>query len=91
MEWKLNKKQIDEVCAMFTELCEKIADKEISLSFGVRRYEEESGKVYFTYDVHAIYKDKLIYIKIGNYSPLMGSDITNAEVKEVIKLLKGDK
>ena len=27
MEWRLNKKQIAEVTAMFTELCEKITDK----------------------------------------------------------------
>lgn len=91
MDWKLNKKQIDEVCAIFTELCEKIADKEISLSFSARRYEEESGEVYFTYDVNAIYKGKLIYIKMGSYSPLMGSEITNAEVEKIITLLKGDK
>ena len=91
MEWRLNKKQIDEVCAIFTELCEKIADKEISLSLNVKRCKEESGEVYFTYDVYAIYKDKLIYIKMGSYHSLMSSNITNAEVEEVIKLLKGDK
>ena len=28
MDWKLNKEQIAEVAAMFTELCEQITDKE---------------------------------------------------------------
>lgn len=91
MEWRLNKKQIDEVAAIFTELCEQIADKEISLALNVRRYEEESGEVYFTYDVYAIYKDKLIYINMGRYRSLMDSPITNVDVEAIITLLKGDK
>ena len=60
MEWRLNIKQIAEVTAMFTELCEKIADKEISLNLGVRKNGTESGEVIFTYDVYAIYKGKFI-------------------------------
>lgn len=91
MEWRLNKKQIAEVTAMFTELCEKIADKEISLNLGVRRHYTESGEAIFTYDVYAIYKDKLIYINMGSYRSLMDSPITNVDVEEIIALLKGDK
>lgn len=91
MEWRLNKKQIAEVTAMFTELCEKIADKEISLNLGVRKNGTESGEVIFTYDVYAIYKGKLIYINMGSYRSLMDSPITNVEVEGIITLLKGDK
>lgn len=91
MEWRLNKKQIAEVNAMFTELCEKITDKEVSLNLNVKRYKEESGEMYFTYDVYAIYKGKLIYINMGEYRSLMDSDVTDAEVEEIITLLKGDK
>lgn len=91
MDWRLNKKQIAEVTAMFTELCEKIAGEEISLNLNVKRYEEESGEMYFTYDVYAIYKGKLIYINMGEYRSLMDSPITNVDVKEIIALLKKDK
>lgn len=93
MEWRLNKKQIAEVTAMFTELCEKIADadKEISLNLGVRSHYTESGEAIFTYDVYAIHKDKLIYIDMGSYRSLMHSTITNVDVAEIITLLKGDK
>lgn len=91
MDWRLNKKQIAEVTAMFTELCEKIAGEEISLNLNVKRYEEERGEMYFTYDVYAIYKGKLIYINMGEYSSLMNSPITNVDVKEIITLLKKDK
>ena len=91
MDWRLNKKQIAEVTAIFTELCEKIAGEEISLNLNVKRYEEESGEMYFTYDVYAIYKDKLIYINMGEYRSLMDSTITNVDVKEIITLLKKDK
>lgn len=91
MEYRLNKKQIAEVTAMFTELCEKIADKEISLNLGVRKSDIESGEVIFTYDVYAIYKGKLIYINMGSYRSLTDSPITNVEVEGIITLLKGDK
>lgn len=91
MEWRLNKKQIAEVTAMFTELCEKIADKEISLNLCVRSHYTESGEAIFTYDVYAIYKDKLIYINMGSYHSLMDSTITNVDVEKIIALLKGDK
>lgn len=91
MEWRLNKKQIAEVTAMFTELCEKIADKEISLNLGVRKNDTENGEVIFTYDVYAIYKGKLIYINMGSYRSLMNSPITNVDVEGIITLLKGDK
>lgn len=91
MEWRLNKKQIAEVTAMFTELCEKIADKEISLSLNVRKSDTENGEIIFTYDVHAIYKGKLIYINMGSYRSLMDPPITNVEVEGIITLLKGDK
>ena len=49
--WQLNKKQIAEVSAMFTELCEKIADKEISIGFSVRKIDEKGEETLFTYDV----------------------------------------
>lgn len=91
MEYRLNKKQIAEVTAMFTELCEKIADKEISLNLGVRKSDIESGEVIFTYDVYAIYKGKLIYINMGSYRSLMDPPITNVDVEGIITLLKGDK
>ena len=91
MECRLNKKQIAEVTAMFTELCEKIADKEISLNLGVRKSDTENGEVIFTYDVYAIYKGKLIYINMGSYRSLIDSPITNVEVEGIITLLKGDK
>lgn len=91
MEWRLNKKQIAEVTAMFIELCEKIADKEISLNLCVRKNNTENGEVIFTYDVYAIYKDKLIYIDMGSYRSLMHTPITNVDAAEIIALLKGDK
>lgn len=91
MDWQLNKKQIAEVTAMFTELCEKIADKEISIGFSVRKIDEESEETLFTYDVYAIYKGKIIYITMGNYRSLMSTTITNIDIAEVIAFLKGDK
>lgn len=91
MEWRLNKKQIAEVTAMFTELCEKIADREISISLCVRKSEIENGEMSFTYEAYAIYKGKIIYIKIGSYQPLAGVCVTNNEVEKIITLLKGDK
>lgn len=91
MEWRLNKKQIAEVTAMFTELCEKITDKEISFDLSIRRDDIESDEAIFTYDVYAIYKDKLIYINMGSYRSLMDSPITNVDVEAIITLLKGDK
>lgn len=91
MDWQLNKKQIVEVAAMFTELCEKVADKEISIGFSVRKIDEESEETLFTYDVYAIYKGEIIYITMGNYRSLMGSTITNNDIAEIIKFLKGDK
>lgn len=91
MEWKLNKEQIAEVVAMFTELCEKITDEEVSLNLNIRKNNAEEGKTLYTYDVHAIYKGKLIYINMGSYRSLMDSDITNIEAREIIDLLKGNK
>ena len=91
MDWRLNKEQIAEVAAMFTELCENITDKEISLNLSVRKDIAEDGKVLFIYDVHAIYKDKLIYINMGRYRSLMDSPITNNDIAEIIAFLKGDK
>lgn len=91
MDWELNKKQIAEVAAMFTELCEKIADKEISIGFSVRKIDAESEETLFTYDVYAIYKGKIIYITMGGYRSLMGSTITNVDVEAIITVLKGDK
>lgn len=90
MDWRLNKEQIAEVAAMFTELCEKITDKEVSLNFIVRKHNEENGELYFTYDVYAIYNNKLIYINMGEHRSLMDSPITNVEAEEVITLLKGN-
>lgn len=91
MDFRLNKKQIAEVAAMFTELCEKIADEKISLNLNVRKNEIENGETLFTYDVYAIYKDKLIYINMGRYRSLMKSPITNNDIAEIIAFLKGDK
>jgi hypothetical protein len=91
MEWRLNKEQIAEVVAMFTELCEKITDEEVSLNLNIRKNNAEEGKTLYTYDVHAIYKGKLIYIKMGSYRSLMDSDVTSVDVEGIIKLLKGDK
>lgn len=91
MEWRLNKEQIAEVVAMFTELCEKITDEEVSLNLNIRKNNAEEGKTLYTYDVHAIYKGKLIYINMGSYRSLMDSDITNIEAREIIDLLKGNK
>lgn len=90
-DWQLNKKQIAEVSAMFTELCEKIADKEISIGFSVRKIDEKGEETLFTYDVYAIYEGKIIYITMGNYRSLMGSTITNVDVEAIITVLKGDK
>lgn len=90
-DWQLNKKQIAEVSAMFTELCEKIADKEISIGFSVRKIYEEGEETLFTYDVYAIYKGKIIYITMVGYRSLMSPTITNVDVAEIIAFLKGDK
>lgn len=90
-DWKLNKKQIAEVSAMFTELCEKIADKEISIGFSVRKSDEEGEETLFTYDVYAIHEGKIIYITMGSYRSLMGSTITNNDIAGIIAFLKGDK
>lgn len=91
MDWKLNKEQIAEVVAMYTELCEKIPDKEIFLKLSVRKDNDENGETLFYYDAFAIYKDKLIYIKMGNYCSLMKTPITNVDIPEIMALLKGDK
>lgn len=91
MDWKLNKEQIAEVSATFTELCEKITDKEVSLHLSVNKDCTEDGKVLFYYDAYAIFKDKLIYINMGKYRSLMDSPITNVDVEGIIALLKGDK
>ena len=91
MDWRLNKEQIAEVAAMYTELCEKIPDKEIWLKLSVRTDNDKNGKVHFIYDVHAIYNNKLIYIKMGNYCSLMKTPITNVDIPEIMALLKGDK
>lgn len=91
MDWRLNKEQIAEVAAMFTELCENITDKEISLNLSIMKNNAEDGKVLFIYDVYAILNDKLIYINMGEYRSLMDSPITNVKAEEVIALLKGDK
>lgn len=91
MDWKLNKEQIAEVTAMFTELCEKITDKEVSLHLSVNKDCTEDGKVLFYYNAYAIFKDELIYINMGEYRSLMDSHITNVEVEKVIARLKEDK
>lgn len=90
MDWKLNKEQIAEVAAMYTELCEKIPDKEISLNLSIRKNNDEYGKVVFHYDVYAIFNGKIIYIKMGKYRSVMDSLITNVEAKKIIDLLKGN-
>lgn len=89
--WQLNKKQIAEVSAMFTELCEKIADKEISIGFSVRKIDEKGEETLFTYDVYAIYEGKIIYITMGEHRSLMSSTITNNDIAEIIAFLKGNK
>ena len=91
MEWRLNKDQIAEVAAMFTELCEKITDEEVSLNLNIRKNNVEEGKTLYTYDVHAIYNGKLIYINMGEYRSLMDSPITNVEAEKVIASSKEDK
>lgn len=91
MDFRLNKKQIDEVAAMFTELCEKVTDKEIYLNLNVRKNDIKNGETLFTYDVHAIYKNKLIYINMGSYRSLMDSSVTNNDMEAIITFLKGDK
>lgn len=90
MDWKLNKEQIAEVAAMYTELCEEIPDKEVSLNLSVRKDNDEYGKVVFIYDVYAIFNGKIIYINMGEYRSLMDSSITNVEVEKIIDLLKGN-
>lgn len=90
MDWKLNKEQIAEVAAMYTELCEEIPDKEISLNLSVRKDNDEYGKVVFIYDVYAIFNGKLIYMNMGEHRSLMDSPITNVDAKKVIDLLKGN-
>ena len=90
MDWELNKEQIAEVAAMFTELCEEIPDKDISLNLSIRKDNDENGKVVFVYDVYAIFKGKIIYINMGEYRSLMDSPITNVEAEKVIDLLKGN-
>ena len=90
-DWQLNKNQIVEVAAMFTELCEKVADKEISIGFSVRKIDEKGEETLFTYDVYAIYEGKIIYITMGEHRSLMGSTITNNDIAEIIAFLKGNK
>ena len=90
MDWELNKEQIAEVAAMYTELCEEIPDKDISLNLSIRKDNDENGKVVFIYDVYAIFKGKIIYINMGEYHSLMDSPITNVEADKVIDLLKGN-
>lgn len=90
MNWKLNKEQIAEVAAMYTELCEKIPDKDIWLSIDIRKDNDENGKVVFIYDVYAIFNGKIIYIKMGEYRSLMNPSTTNVEVEKIIDLLKGN-
>lgn len=90
-DWQLNKKQIAEVTAIFTELCKEITDKEISLHLNVRKDKVKNGKALFTYSAYAIFKDELIYIKIGEYNSLMRASITNVETEGIIALLKDDK
>lgn len=91
MDWKLNKEQIAEVTAMYTELCEKITDKDVSLNLSIRKDCTEDSKVVFVYDVYVIFKDKIIYVNIGEHRSLMGSPITNNNIAEIIAFLKGDK
>jgi hypothetical protein len=91
MDWKLNKEQIAEVTAMYTELCEKITDKDVSLNLSIRKDCTEDSKVVFVYDVYAIFKDKIIYVNMGEHRSLMDSPITNNNIAEIIAFLKGDK
>lgn len=91
MDWKLNKEQIAEVTAMYTELCEKITDKDVSLNLSIRKDCTEDSKVVFVYDVYAIFKDKIIYVNMGEHRSLMDSPITNNNIAEIIACLKGDK
>lgn len=91
MDWILNKEQIAEVTAMFTELCEKITDKEISLNLDIRKSNMEEDETLFTYDVYAISNEKIIYVQMGEYRSLMNPYITNTKIEGIIKLLKGDK
>lgn len=91
MDWKLNKEQIAEVTAMYTELCEKITDKDVSLNLSIRKDCTEDSKVVFVYDVYVIFKDKIIYVNMGEHRSLMGSSITNNNIAEIIAFLKGDK
>lgn len=88
MDWRLNKEQIAEVVAMFTELCKKITDKEISLNLDIRKSNIKEGKTLFTYDVYAIYKDEIVYVNMGGYRSLMNTPTTNVEAEEIIALLK---
>jgi hypothetical protein len=90
MDWKLNKEQIAEVTAMYTELCEKITDKDVSLNLSIRKDCTEDSKVVFVYDVYVIFKDKIIYVNMGEHRSLMDSTVTNFDVKEIIDLLKGN-
>lgn len=90
MDWKLNKEQIAEVTAIYTELCEKITDKDVSLNLSIRKDCTENSKVVFVYDVYAIFKDKIIYVNMGEHRSLMDSPITNVEIKKIIDLLKGN-
>ena len=90
MDWELNKEQIAEVAAMYTELCEKIPDKEISLNLSIRKNNDKYGKVCFHYDVYAIFNGKIIDIKMGKHRSLMDSIITNVEAKKFIDFLKGN-
>lgn len=90
MDWELNKEQISEVAAMYTELCEKIPDKDISLNLSIRKDNDENGKVVFIYDVYAIFNDRIIYMNMGEHRSLMNSSITNVEAKKIIDLLKGN-
>ena len=90
MDWELNKEQIAEVAAMYTELCEKISDKEVSLHLHVSKNCTKNGKVVFVYDVYAIFKDKIIYVNMGEHRSLMDSTVINFDVKEIIDLLKGN-
>lgn len=90
MDWRLNKEQIAEVTAIFTELCEKITDKDVSLNLSIRKDCTEDSKVVFVYDVYAIFEDKIIYVNMGEHRSLMDSTVTNFEVKEIIDLLKGN-
>lgn len=90
MNWELNKEQIAEVAAMYTELCEEIPDKDISLNLSIRKDNDENGKVVFIYDVYAIFNGRLIYMNMGEHRSLMDSPITNVTAKKIVDLLKGN-